>query len=466
MSNKLLRWQITLTLFFFGACSPTFQVQNINTAPNPNKKNGVFYVLPKKEYDIVITYEKTVEKPSRLIASLDTNLVSNILATIKDNWGFEYTKKPKISYEIKTIELITRVVQDSTQIYFVKFRRPNALFLKQSFNYEFNESGFMTSANTQSEDNTLGFVTNTLTALGQVVGAVLNPKSAKIQEFEISQIQNFISDANNPMVTNLINLVNRINEIKQKRKAIFSGNAESKELIKNPESLTYIYNKLSEEETNLLNLLKGTKQTSEEKLMLAFDIQKDTTQTLKNLAGVLDTNKYKGLLEELAKVKINVTNKSSDGTTGVTNIIGDFVKKQKDSVDKKNQGIWYRIPAQCLVSFTNTANGFKYLQKIEAVPQLGTVAFLPTKVGKAKNGFIYGLDPNTGALLKFEASGEGANMETVSKFYESLPSIAEKLKKPEENQFQDLEDKVKAQDLEIKIKEQQLKLDSLNKKKE
>jgi hypothetical protein len=130
----------------------------------------------------------------------------------------------------------------------------------------------------------------------------------------------------------------------------------------------------------------------------------------------------------------------------VETCITAFFDRKNDVIKRK--GIYYRIPytTELVVRW----DGKDLLRSTVSIPQLGSVGFLPSKIAVRSNDIRYTLDEKTGALITFEANGEGLSLESTQKVLDAVSKLPE--------------DQIKRLENEIKLKELQKQLDSLNSK--
>lgn len=426
---------IVVAGILFAACS-TMTVKKVTTAaPAKDPGQGIYYALPKLKYDIAITIEKTEFTPSEFYNEASPTSFETEIKKLQDR--IDYIKAAKTTYKIKNIEIIERAVPDENELYFIKFLRNNALFLKKKYEFELNDKGFLTASTNNSEDNTVKFFSETVKGLGDVL----------VSTFKAATPAG--APGNGGVYNDLAILVAQINKLKNMRLELLSGKAlDSFSNV----PVEVMYKNLLNEENKLLELLYGTKET-ESTQYLVSDV--DPTLGSQPIFYFSETQGGNLLAQADASYKPVTLNLSS--SSALANLTSHNSTRSNTG---RNTGIFYRIPTHVIASVKY--NSKDLLRKETIVPQLGKTSHLPSRICIRSNEITVGLDPVTGALKKITANGDGLDP-AISK---ELLSKAAEIKEKEKNQKSDetiaKEKEIAKLELEIKQKELEQKLDTLN----
>jgi hypothetical protein len=422
---------ILLLTIFSLSCS-TYHVSKIDgVAQSP--KLGLIYFLPKIEYDVIITYDIITPEQSEYFNDTDFKTeVDKIL-------GFEYINSNKPKYKLKSVELKQVILPDESQTYFVTFKKKNALFVNKKFLFELTEQGFLKNGNIVSQDNSSAIVLSTLEATTSFVkSAYTLPAGAKAGG------------------TRMEIIVKKILSLRKEREDLITGN-KAPDLNYSNSPILGMYEKLKEEEEKLLSLLAGTEKTKSVTKVIRYKPQIGSNQNLFYFSPT------KGLSNSSTGVADgeNITLSISDESNHQKNLQAFLISKS--TLAKSKHGLYYRLPVTTVVKIQD--NNKEYYNSLQVIPQLGSVAFLPNRIGIVKNDISYTLDPTTGALLKYDANSEGVNMDKVNALLTNAATLPEALKKPKEQKsgFEEIEKAIKSLEYDIKYQQLKQKYDSLKK---
>jgi hypothetical protein len=415
------------------SCS-TYSVTRI-TGASTSTRHGLVYFLPKIEYDIVVTYDIVTSEPSTYYKSNPTDFKKEVERIM----GFEYIDSSTPKYQLKTIELNPVILPDENNAYSIEFRKKNALMLKKKYLFELTEQGYLKSGNILVQNNTSDLAFATLEAASNFVKSAYGTPLAAAAGG-----------------TSLKLIVDKILTLRKQREDLISGSL-APDLSYVNTAIIGMYDKLKEEEDRLIRMISGSEKT------------KTFTKTVRHVPVVTtgsplfyfsSTNGF-SLSSTGAANEKNVQIMVSDRSNQSLNL-NPFLNSKATNIPER-RGLFYRIPASMAIQITDGT--IQYLNKLQIIPQLGNVAFLPNRVGLVKNDTYYTLDPITGALLKFDANSEGINVDQTKSFLSSASSLPESLKKPkvEKTGFEETEKAIKRLELDIKYQELQLKYDSLRK---
>lgn len=417
---------------------------------------GITYALPKHSFDVVVNYEKVSFKRSSFlkVKAFTDQEVKDALEATGVRLGFVTTNQAqKVNYKITGIDIETRIYPDPDHFYFIESKNRKHPFIKKVIAHELTTKGFLTKSNISIENTTVDFVLNTIETAFSVYAGIANPGAAAADaEARIDGVDKK-GDADDDDVEKrlkpLYQVLQQIAEIRAQKLKIIYGNVNLSAYSDQPPIGTMVA-ALEKEEAKLVALISGSKTTTPMKKVYA--VSNISNQTLFQFDKTKGLDKGTGVLYSL-----DVTNHTEDLSTFWT------AKSTRIENYDENKGIHYRLPATCLIRVLDASDNEQY-RKEHIVPQLGTVMFLPARVGVTKNDLTYTLDPVTGALLKFEANSEGIDMETVKAFNESLAGLPEQLRKEEEeeNENEAIENAIKKLELENQLLQLQLTNDSLS----
>jgi hypothetical protein len=410
-----------LLLFFalaFSACA-TMNVTKVPANRLSAGKDGLIYILPKVEYDILVTVKKTELRAGEyFVKSKEEELYTNLDGLIN-----LVTDQNKSYYSIAEIELIPRILPDEDQVYHVQTLGRNSLISSKNYFFELTPHGYMKSGDITSSDYSSEFVTSAVKTTAQIMGKLSVPLFASTQ--------NYVYEAPKPTKAGIMDhIIKEINRIRIAKKELLIENNNqysSAEMDK-------ILKELEKEEAKLIPLIAGTKTETFEKRIYNYKPQLGKTL-------LFYFSKEKGLnAEPIIENQVEVELESHIRFAGSSRL---------RSSGTKTKGLHYRIPAT--VNFKIQSPRAIYLNKTEVIPQLGTTAFLPSRIGLFKNKLNYRLDTKTGALILFEGNSEGAGQENVMRVSDEILRLAD----PQGRSLEDLEMEIKRLELEQKRKELQ-----------
>ena len=426
MKKRLFYATVALFMSILSACS-AISVSKLPEDPaniKPSNHNGIVYCLPKTHFDIQVTVEKTIVEPSEFFEKNKEGFLKSVEQ--KTPWLKYYPKKDSV-YKLTSIKLIPVIVPDSSELYYAEFRRNNALFLKKKEQFTLSNGLYLKEGSMSFEDQTSDVIVD----LGIKLGTLFIGGPAGFLATAQSSNQRDSSD----LLIRLNIILDRIVDIQKIKKSILDGKAEEK--IYNSE-FSVLLTKLEQEEQELIELVRGKKRVSAEQRTFSIDpkVGSNTMFYFTQTGGISDDD-----IDARAVYFILEQNSLKPR-------LDSLLSKKELRIKSRNHGIYYRIPFH-----TNLKIYYReelILSEPVTIPQLGSVSFLPSKIALRSNDIQYTLDEKSGALIKFDASGEGLNPENIKKITEAVTQLSE-------NKISSLEN-------EIKLKELQDQLDSLNRK--
>lgn len=327
-------------------------------------QDAVSYWLPKTKLTVTVTTTKRTFTPGEFSRYAERYLR---LSGVKDN-AEEY-------WEITGVTVSTTGTPDKKHIY--------TLFFPQKGNrpsFELTKDGILAAVNTHAPEE----APNT----APVKPAVQNQPKINPQEYMTEEILMAGSTAKMAELT-----AKEIYNIRESRNAITRGQADF--MPTDGESVKYMLESLSKQETALLTLFSGT--SSEEERVFTIDVNPDKPLTKQLLfrfstkLGVLPSDNLAG-----EPVWIDVTdNKMLDDIV----IPQDNSKKSKSS-KSGGQFLYYRIPGRATVNVYNNRKSF--VEQEVQIAQFGKVEVVSTTImGKHADTKIT-FDTNTGNVLAIE----------------------------------------------------------------
>lgn len=415
------------------SCS-TYNVTRITGTTNSDN-HGLVYFLPKMEYDIVVTYDVVTSEPSEYYKSNPTNFKKEV-EKIMD---FEYIDSSTPKYQLKTIEMNPVILPDAENAYHIEFRRRNSLLLKKKYLFELTEQGYLKSGNILAQDNTADLAFATLEAASNFVKSAYGTIAAA-------------GGGGAPI--NLI--VTKILSLKKQREDLISGSM-APDLSYSNSPIIGMHDKLKEEEDKLISMIAGKEKTKTITKVIRYIPVATTGSSLFYFSSSNGFSLSSTGAANEKNIQIIISDKSNHSL-----YLNPFLTSKATNIPDR-RGLFYRIPASTAVQITDGST--QYVNKVQVIPQLGSIAFLSNRVGLVKNDTYYTLDPVTGALLKFDANAEGINVEQAKSLLTSASSLPESLKKPKDEKtgFEETEKAIKRLELDIKYQELKLKYDSLKK---
>lgn len=406
-----------ILILFISACN-TLNVRKVPANRLNAQQGGLIYILPKVEYDIVVTVKKTELKAGEyFVKSKEDELYTNLDGLIN-----LVTDQDKTLYSISNIELIPRILPDKNQVYQVETMGKNSLVTSKNFLFELSPQGYMKSGDVQSSDYSSEFVTTAVTTSARIMGKLSMPLFASTKSY--------IYEAPKPTKAGIMDhIIKEINRIRIAKKELIIDNNDRY----GASELTKLIEELEKEEAKLLPLIAGSRSETIEKRIYHYIPSTGSTPLFYFSAE-------KGLnADQLPENEIKVDLESHIS----------FAKSRRFTykTESGNKGLHYRIPAT--VNFQIKSPTTIYLNKTEVIPQLGTTAYLPSRVGLFKNKLNYKLDTNTGALILFEANSKGSEQEGVQRIGNELMNLTQ----PQARSLEDLEMEIQRLELEQRKKE-------------
>lgn len=428
----------------------TFACSTINVVPikkeTTSTKPGLVYALPSHKLDVVVAFEKKVVKGSKFL--IDNKITDNQMDAALKEFGLriDYTGKDvnKSSYKIKDVSIKTRVIPDKEQIFFIEARNRNHPFYKKTFLFELTPQGYMTQGKAEGTDYTLDFAVSTVVSgikiAAGVAGYPIPSGSDEKPQADINKIKAPEGQEK------LYDILREIKLLELDKMDLLLGKNDLSNLGQQPD-INVILKQLIKQQEELIKVFAGSVTTSSLQFIKEVDpkIGKAPLFKFDKSSGPDNGKQY----------SIEITSEDYSN-------LKNFLIKNDTSQTAPKKGLHYRIPATTKVRIISDKEELYYAQHI--IPQLGNTAFLPSRVGWSKNSMSYSLDPNTGALLKFEANSEGldlAALKTLTSEAEGFPELFTK-EKDSVNEFEGIEKQIKQLELENTLLEQQIKNDSLS----
>ena len=350
-----------LLMGFALGCMP-MAAQGTSTPYSPGiTQDAVSYWLPKTKLTVTVTTRKSTFKPGEFSRYAERYLRMN---GIKD--------KAEEVWEITSVEVTPYGVPDKDQLYTLSFplkgRRPY---------FELTGEGVLTAVNTHSKGNELITTTVINTASAQ-------PRKTNPQDYMTEEILMAGSTAKMAELT-----AKEIYNIRESRNAITRGQAEY--IPTEGESLKYILESLSEQESALLTLFSGTTETEEH--TFTIDVTPDSPVTKQLLfrfstkLGVLPIDNLAG-----EPVWIDIADKKMISLPSET----ESPKKTKSAGKNQNAFLYCRIPGRADIKVYN--NRISFIEKELPIAQFGKVEVVSSTImGKNADTKIT-FDSATGAV--------------------------------------------------------------------
>lgn len=426
-----------IMLLFLQSCANTISVHQIPPAPSspvPVKAaGGFFYTLPKSVLKLTVQVKETTIEPSKAFLANDTACL-NLLP-----YPIRYYRDKKTSYELTSLTPELVAVPDPTAFFFVETKQRNNPLLEKRFNFAFDADagGALKTANFQSKDN----LTDAVIILAKVATAIA---------FDAGSASNIASSTGSVAQRTP---ACRLLEVQTKRKALLDKLYEINTTIK-PEVVNQQLAALQTEEAYLTNLLRG----SVSETVTTYVIYKtlDTPNAEISLFNFSETSGFKP----------TVTN--ADDICLKTNTLPDFapmknaVDSQMNQITSSVKGIYYRLPAPVeLVIYRKDGKKEYYRAYNVPIPQFGTLAHLPARIGVFSNDITYQLDPKTGALINFTANQNGEKTLPTDSIGQMASSLIDKAKNSQQKALDAEVSRLKSELDRAKLRRQ---LDSLNTK--
>lgn len=434
--TKLKIFILGLSLILFSDCS-TYQVSHISEANSDASNAKLYYALPKMVFDLKVNYKVTKFSRNKYLSKLGEKKYAKIVSAIQ---GFKYYSTDKSKTSINKIELVPVILPDTSQIYAIELKRVNNVFIDKKFLFEFNEKGALTSTTIETQNLAPLFIKETVNlasniALGLVGFSEDNSDKTQSQwESELKKV-----------VSTILELEKRILKLQLTTN---KDNVGKIALIEN----------LQKQRNDLISEIKGKKSEKEHIYTRSINPE-DCVGTDLELFHVSSSGiGGKGERKKIYLIDIQPVNNSLT--------FKNHLNQVQSNSSAKNQGIYYRNPLYSRVRILeqnkvgDIYETFEIYNQFHSIPQLGTVAFLPTKVGLFKNKFTYVLHPETGALLKFDATGNAVDSSIINALYGNAGKQSNRLIKGKD-QFEEDQNELKHLKNQLEKLQLQQQIDSL-----
>lgn len=421
--KTLFTFILTALLLLSSSCS-TISVSKVPEKPSTtSKRNGILYCLPKTLFNVQVTIERTTEMPSYLYKEGGSKIIDLLILQHK-LFDLKVITKEDSSFALTAINITPVTTADSAQLYFAEFRRRNALFISRKDRFRLDSGLFLTEGTTAFEDETSDVV---LTVAGKVISSMFGGGA-----FTTAQsTSGLFKEHDSTLIMYINSVLLRIVEIRGIKKEILSG--EMSAGVYNTD-ISLLLKKLTEEEEHLISLICGTKKVTVQKESFLID-PKEGNNILFNFTKNNGIEKNSTSLSDNTVVLFIQPNSLRERTDAL-------FREKETQISKRNHGIYYRIPYNNHVEITR--GGKLLLEEGVTIPQLGSVAFLPSKISFFASNISYEIDGKTGALKGFDTDGKSLNMESIDKVFESLEQISD-------NKISRLENSVKIIELQQQI---------------
>jgi hypothetical protein len=343
--------------------------------------------------------------------------------------------KPDVSFKLDEVGVSTEAEPDPEELYFIKLK--GGVFEKRNIEVSYSPGGVINQYSASTEDKTLEFAVNTLTA---VTNAAINstkipfisvakhvplvePRSEEtdikcsapidekyknlflramkglefIKSFPDSRTKELQGQNNSNISKEALELrLKELDAIKNASMAIFQN-------VKKSETKTYTISLLPSCSSEDINCSKKILTTNLAKFSKSCGLFADTVES--DYAYSIDMPKRpkdQPQCEAETQIAIKLNNPPHLNTASAD------PKRFKNLMDKdKKRGMYYRVPLTIRMTVTNKDEAI--LVKDLAIAQLGVVASLPAETGSTNVSYKVTLDPVTGMLLKVSLTSEGAN---------------------------------------------------------
>lgn len=422
----LLKSLCCIAFLSLNNCS-TYHVYNTGT-DKCEKHNGLSYVLPKTVFDLKITVETKKANVSKLCIKGEESDFKTELNKL--NFPVDYIVEDNTIHSIKSIELVEVPVPDECERYFVHFKQRNNPFIAKKFSVTQTVEGFMTETHNTSENYVPSYV---ISAIDGVSNLALSSLGVDTDDEEKINSASKASQTTSSIVAQ----INKLYCAKQN--ILLSKNDQ----LKNIDERKMIES-IDKEIKARLGYLVGSKKTTSQTYLLRHE----------PCAGVRE---YRFYIDQKGKPTKNGANNSQSLILTIDAKDALISPRIISNAKPKQQGYFYRIPAVCEVVIKDCETNKVYFNKHLSIPQFGTTAHLPNRMGMFGDETKIELDHKTGALINFENNATEIDAESGAGLVESLSDkAANALKKSdelskEEEYFNELEHKVKVKALELKM---------------
>ncbi len=425
------------------ACK-TLQLEVTNAVDaNPSKEKGIFYHLPKTEYNLSVKYiQKNIKKGEYEDCIRDTDILNKMGKLAKQDTSF---------YQLLSIDLIKTTVPDSTKHYFAKFANDKKPAVESNLKLAWSSLGLLTNGELASENKGAPIA---IKATAAVADAVLNIFSMGFNGNAISGMANTLvsekiklhsltegssgASTSNQKQDNTCEPIKKLKAIAAQKEAILFGKASASQNY----NLSEAYKQLETLEKKIMTELLGSSANDTFTRIIPLNDIIDASTKLNKLQSVFILSAKTGLKSHTdsgytpndAKTEDNhyqlkLTVLSSQPKNNLAVCATEATQeKAKDKTKSCITGVRYNIPLVCKLTIEDTKKDANSNSKppqvfYEAIPQLGEVYWLPVKLGSNKNSINFTLDPETGILREFASSTTGFSHEALAPVYDQLGKV-------------------------------------------
>lgn len=306
-------------------------------------QDAVSYWLPKTQLTITVTAQKQTFKPGEFSRYAERYLR---LSDVKD--------KAEEVWTITDVKVSESGVPDKSKLYTLAFpQKGNRPYI------ELTNDGILAAVNVRAKEP----ATQSAPAPAKEKAKKINP-----QEYMTEEILMAGSTAKMAELT-----AKEIYNIRESRNAITRGQSDF--VPTDGESLKYMLESLSAQETALLTLFNGTSETDE--VTFTINVTPDETLSKQILfrfsskLGVLPVDNLAG-----EPVWIDVTDRKM--TDGYSIETGNSKKTQSSKNKKEGAFLYYRLPGRALIKVYN--NRLSFIEQDMPIAQFGTVEVVSTSI--------------------------------------------------------------------------------------
>ncbi len=425
---------VLISVLMAGCATMTVTHISENVKINP-KHRGLFYALPKNEFELVVTVETVSKDVSPYFK--DVKGIPDLIKKL--TYPFEVIDEKSIVHKVKAIDVSEIVIPDKDKRFFIRLKGYNNPFISKKYSFKETVEGLLTESQVVSENNAPSYIMSAAEGISPWILAFNDIKQTEKMAFEAPT---------SPAEA----VIAQINELQESKYELLSlKHSDLKDI-----EITASINHIKKEIEHLTSLISGTKTTKSNTYTMRVKPTAGNVPVFKLVDGI-PTAVNKLEVGEYFELAVN-------GITSFSPTDNHYTAKTVGHVNyPKNKGIYYAIPATVEVSISSVSGGKTkvYYRKQHCIPQLGDIAFLPNRVGLINNDIKTTLDAKTGALLQFEGNAKELDPEKTNGFIDSMsekwtPAFEKKTPASEEETY------LKALEYELKVKEMQVKLDSLN----
>lgn len=322
--------------------------------------DGVTYYLPRTAIRFVVTVEKTVYTPGEFCKYADRYLrLRNVSPEVSTMWT------------LKSIDAEPYGIPDKEKIYSIALKSKTLAPL-----VGLTEDGILLGINTEGEEETLSDL-----PAGTRPGKRLNPRDYMNQEM--------LTTGSTAKTAELV--AQEIYEIRDSRNALIRGEADN--TPKDGTQLKLMLDQLSMQETALLQLFKGTTETTTEVFSLTYDPTEETDKDIlfrfSQKLGKVDKDDLSG-----APVYIRI----QDLKTVPTPVEDEKTAKKKA---KMEMGVYYNVPSRVALTVFDAQK--TYFKHEYPMGQFGNVEILSDVLFNKKTATKVTFYQSNGGVKQIEA---------------------------------------------------------------